>query len=1184
MSSINYDDNNNNQIPLQDPNAPPRLPRYIRRRGGRNNYVGRNNYTGRNNYREGNSFYYRNRYNQNYQNMPRQYFSPYDRGGYGFVSPGQEQQARLVQPARLPSRRRLSYRPRRRGPRQIRLNDFMPTELREPSPQLPPDFNIATNTNAPPDALPQHERFVQNDTTQPFTVTGNNQNKQLRQQQQQNQRQRKTASSFRRRQRRNNRFAVLADENDILSDVEAEVKDDSMPLNTNKKLRNVKNSKKTRRYLEPTRILKWLEDHSRSSKNAISSRGNQAYVLASASSYDHWIRNNYELQVWQAYLKMGTEQKNWAKEVIRRTKRRDDIINTRFVQKKINRLTTDIARACATISELQIELSTYWMQTTSETGNQRLAQTTANIVAKKLSVEKARQAVTTATVGTDTEDELATETTEIVHPAVSTTTTTKNYVREPVERIEKYILEYIYFCTEYLKKLAQSRIQLAKVQMDEFKALEDFEQIASPAQWNIHLILKPKIKNWSTKNKNYQILSKRVELDLSPKIIEKVDFSFKIDESIISQDEAQATYNQMRQITKDFRIQAMTLYVQSAARENEILSNEIKGIVDRFPQDNDDGFDAEPGFLAPAIINEANIRLNEEEHQLLKLGPKFIFNDPKTAARRRTIELAALRRKIENCFFRKKVSPGRPLQQFMAELDVLLQTLHNIPIIDKYLNKNALIDNNTNQNKNVLEIINSQLSQSQIVNIIKIKKKKNYGRLVKRLKHKFKLANVVLQKSDKSKVFHLGKLEDYRKKSEEYMAKTEAYKCLGTNDPLPDLIQRTNKYLLDLRLAKWITQKQYEKLCINPCEVDLAHLYYLPKAHKPGTPLRPIVSGLKHPTIKISKFLDEVLRPLFDKMTVKTTVNSGFELIKQLLEWSKIKMRQETLFCTIDVMDLYTMVPQAEGVLSLKKMLDHLKLKCINGLTIETIIRLSRFVMQNNSFSYDGQYYQQIRGGAMGSPLTLTVANCYMFFYEQQIVKQIHNSGGLYFRYIDDIFIVINWPARHLLKQIDKWNHFDENIKLSENIGVTADFLDLHIENRDGELFTTVYQKPSYEPLRVALLLNKYPNKFIDEQFTNILQKLNIEQLLTFNNYAEHRQKIIDSPIKEKVPIDFGKTMFVHFTYCSNMRIFPGKFHVLWNKYFGESPINDIIPALGTRNVNNFQRRLVHTRLYSPNK
>ncbi|CAF2735033.1 unnamed protein product [Rotaria sp. Silwood2] len=112
----------------------------------------------------------------------------------------------------------------------------------------------------------------------------------------------------------------------------------------------------------------------------------------------------------------------------------------------------------------------------------------------------------------------------------------------------------------------------------------------------------------------------------------------------------------------------------------------------------------------------------------------------------------------------------------MAELDILLQTLHNVPIVYKYLNenknKNTLFSNDINQNKSIIEVINSQLSQSQLVSI--------------------------------------SKLEDYRKKSEEYMAKTEAYKCLGTNDPLPDLITRTNKYLLDLRLAKWITQKQYE--------------------------------------------------------------------------------------------------------------------------------------------------------------------------------------------------------------------------------------------------------------------------------------------------------------------------------------------------------------------------------------
>ena len=35
-------------------------------------------------------------------------------------------------------------------------------------------------------------------------------------------------------------------------------------------------------------------------------------------------------------------------------------------------------------------------------------------------------------------------------------------------------------------------------------------------------------------------------------------------------------------------------------------------------------------------------------------------------------------------------------------------------------------------------------------------------------------------------------------------------------------------------------------------------------------------------------------------------------------------------------------------------------------------------------------------------------ANCYMFFFEENIIKQIINSGGLYVRYIDDIFIAIN--------------------------------------------------------------------------------------------------------------------------------------------------------------------------------
>ncbi|CAF3309015.1 unnamed protein product, partial [Rotaria sp. Silwood2] len=109
-------------------------------------------------------------------------------------------------------------------------------------------------------------------------------------------------------------------------------------------------------------------------------------------------------------------------------------------------------------------------------------------------------------------------------------------------------------------------------------------------------------------------------------------------------------------------------------------------------------------------------------------------------------------------------------------------------------------------------------------------------------------------------------------------------------------------------------------------------------------------------------------------------------------------------------------------------------------------------------------------------------------------------------------------------------------------------------------------------------LLNKYPNKIIEKQFKNVFLKYNIDQPLNFHNYNAYRQKIIDSSKKEKIPINYEKIIFIHFTYCLNMKTFPAKFHNLWDKYFGESPINEVFPILGTRNVDNIQRRLINTK------
>ena len=217
---------------------------------------------------------------------------------------------------------------------------------------------------------------------------------------------------------------------------------------------------------------------------------------------------------------------------------------------------------------------------------------------------------------------------------------------------------------------------------------------------------------------------------------------------------------------------------------------------------------------------------------------------------------------------------------------------------------------------------------------------------------------------------------------------------------------------------------------------------------------------------------------------------------------------------------------------------------------------------------------------------------------------------------------MINWPQRHLLKEIERWNQIDENIQLSAQIGQNINFLDLSLTNDHGKLVTNVYHKPSYEPyylpfksihpmhmkknipfamlirairycstfhlfvkeresLRVALLLNKYPASLIQEQFDKVLLPFQTDGQMSIHNYNNVRQQVISSLQKEKVDTNYETNLFIHFTYCLSMRTFPVHFLSLWRKYFIQSPINDIAPVLGTRNVQNLQLKLTNSSMSS---
>ena len=228
--------------------------------------------------------------------------------------------------------------------------------------------------------------------------------------------------------------------------------------------------------------------------------------------------------------------------------------------------------------------------------------------------------------------------------------------------------------------------------------------------------------------------------------------------------------------------------------------------------------------------------------------------------------------------------------------------------------------------------------------------------------------------------------------------------------------------------------------------------------------MRPIVSSIGAATYNTAKELAKILKPLVGMSAHH--VHNTRDFVDQIKE---IRLKPGECITSYDAQALFTSVP-INPVLDIikERLTSDQDLHKRTTMSVNQIIKLLEFCLNSTSFVYQGQFYQQIEGAAMGSPLSPIVANIYMERFEEEALATAPHPPSLWKRYVDDIFVI--QEEEHRNEFLQHINSIEEKIKFtaeSTRADGSMPFLDtLVTPRRDEKSGNQGLQKAhSYKPI-----------------------------------------------------------------------------------------------------------------------
>ena len=219
--------------------------------------------------------------------------------------------------------------------------------------------------------------------------------------------------------------------------------------------------------------------------------------------------------------------------------------------------------------------------------------------------------------------------------------------------------------------------------------------------------------------------------------------------------------------------------------------------------------------------------------------------------------------------------------------------------------------------------------------------------------------SIVILPADKGRSTVILNCEDYLEKCMDHI-NNGPYQLLK-KDPTTKIKAKTLKQLKVLKDNELIDNKLYYYL--KPTDSPAPRFYGQSKIHKPGVPIRPIVSYSASPLYNLNKYIANIL-----KTYVKHKNNNAKNSTVFSNYIRNVPIEDDEIMVSFDVTSLYTNIPVID-TLNIIKDYAHSDDQFSRKMAIpqDKFLDLVNLVLTTTWYTFNSQFYQQTDGVAMGA-------------------------------------------------------------------------------------------------------------------------------------------------------------------------------------------------------------------------